>query len=155
MEVPNSDEYEDRYNVVGQVTFSADSVTVYATTDMDREVEDDLVLLGSYEGVSAERAVYALNDEGIYTDGNSYMEGSIFVADSRDIRPFEAYVYSNQVVPAPYLRIGENVGTGIDHSTFNIQHSTEIYDLMGRRILNIENLKSGVYIVNGKKIVIK
>lgn len=155
MEVPNSDEYEDRYNVVGQVTFSADSVTVYATTDMDREVEDDLVLLGSYEGVSAERAVYALNDEGIYTDGNSYMEGSIFVADSRDIRPFEAYVYSNQVVPAPYLRIGENVGTGINHSTFNIQRSTEIYDLMGRRILNIENLKSGVYIVNGKKVVIK
>ena len=155
MEVPNSDEYEDRYNVVGQVTFSADSVTVYATTDMDREVEDDLVLLGSYEGISADRAVYALNDEEVYTDGNSYMEGSIFVADSRDIRPFEAYVYSNQVVPAPYLRIGENVGTGIDHSTFNIQHSTEIYDLMGRRILNIENLKSGVYIVNGKKVVIK
>ena len=30
-----------------------------------------------------------------------------------------------------------------------------IYDLQGRRVLNTENLKSGLYIINGKKTVIK
>lgn len=30
-----------------------------------------------------------------------------------------------------------------------------VYDLSGRRIADVENLKSGIYIVNGKKVVIK
>ena len=30
-----------------------------------------------------------------------------------------------------------------------------IYDLTGRRVLKSEALKSGIYIVNGRKVVIK
>ena len=33
--------------------------------------------------------------------------------------------------------------------------SDAVYDLSGRRIANAENLKSGIYIVNGRKVVIK
>ena len=42
--------------------------------------------------------------------------------------------------------------TDIESSTLNPQPSTEVYDLMGRRV---PNPTKGVYIVNGKKIVIK
>ena len=42
--------------------------------------------------------------------------------------------------------------TGIENSTLNPQSSTVVYDLMGRRV---ENPSKGVYIVNGKKVVIK
>lgn len=31
----------------------------------------------------------------------------------------------------------------------------QIYDLQGRKIENAKNLKSGVYIVNGKKTIVK
>ena len=37
MQLPNSDEYEDRYNVEGEVIFSATNVTVYATTDVEQK----------------------------------------------------------------------------------------------------------------------
>ena len=42
--------------------------------------------------------------------------------------------------------------TGIAPSTLNPQPSTEVYDLHGRRVLNPTK---GIYIVNGKKVVIK
>ena len=45
--------------------------------------------------------------------------------------------------------------TGIDNSEFTIQNSEFIYDLSGRRITDTEHLEKGVYIVNGKKVVIK
>ena len=155
MQVPNSDEYEDRYNVAGEVTFSATDVTVYPTTDMEQEVGNGYVMLGSYEGTTADSRVYALNDEEYTADGETYMSGSIFVANARDIRPFEAYVYTTDAGRAPYLRVGNAGETGIGHSTFNVQHSTEIYDLTGRKVLNTANLKGGIYIVNGKKVIFK
>ena len=154
MQLPNSDEYRDIYNVEGEVTFSATDVTVLPTTDMEQEAGNGYVMLGSYEGTTADSHVYALNDEEYTADGETYMAGSIFVANSRDIRPFEAYVYTTNAGRAPYLRIGGENATGINHSTFNIQRST-IYDLTGRKVLNTENLKGGIYIVNGKKVVVK
>ena len=42
--------------------------------------------------------------------------------------------------------------TDVEFSTLNPQPSTEVYDLMGRRVLSPAK---GVYIVNGRKVVIK
>ena len=82
-------------------------VTVYPTTDMEQEAGNGYVMLGSYEGTTADSRVYALNDEEYIADGETYMAGSIFVANARDIRPFEAYVYTTNAGRAPYLRIGK------------------------------------------------
>jgi hypothetical protein len=41
----------------------------------------------------------------------------------------------------------------IDHSPLNIDHS--VYDLQGRRMANGQSLKRGLYIVNGRKVVVK
>ena len=149
MQLPNSDEYEDIYNVDGKVTFSAEDATVHVTTDVEQEKSTGYSLQGSYEGTAADSYVYALNDEEYTADSEVYMPGGVFVANSRDIRPFEAYVYSSQVAPAPYLRISGKGTNGIDHSTLNTQPST-IYDLMGRKVLKSEVLKKGIYILNGK-----
>ena len=96
----------------------------------------------------------AHNDEEYTADGETYMAGSIFVANARDIRPFEAYVYTTNAGRAPYLRIGKET-TSIVLSTGNGQLTTEIYDLTGRKVQNTETLKGGIYIINGKKVVIK
>ena len=52
---------------------------------------------------------------------------------------------------------GEDDTTGIDNleSTDNDGKTTVIYDLQGRKVLDAETLQEGVYIINGKKVVIK
>ena len=47
---------------------------------------------------------------------------------------------------------GEDDTTEIEHSEFNTQNSAIIYDLQGRRV---ENPTKGIYIVNGKRVVIR
>lgn len=46
---------------------------------------------------------------------------------------------------------------GIEHIETNVPYlqSDAVYDLSGRRLTDVENLKSGIYIVNGKKVVIR
>ena len=88
--LPNSDEYEDRYNVEGDVTFSAENVTVHTTLDIEEAKGEGYTMLGSYEGTPAGSHIFALNDEEYTADGNTYLLGGIFVSNSRDIRPFEA-----------------------------------------------------------------
>lgn len=47
--------------------------------------------------------------------------------------------------------------TGIEHIETGMPYlqTNAVYDLSGRRITDVENLESGIYIVNGKKVVIK
>ena len=42
----------------------------------------------------------------------------------------------------------------LDFSTSNSQFST-MYDLSGCRVLDMKGVKGGIYIVNGKKVLIK
>ena len=44
---------------------------------------------------------------------------------------------------------------GVEYVELKAQKSEIIYDLQGRKVLDTENLKGGVYIVNGKKVVMK
>ena len=158
MQLPNSEEYEDQYNIEGVITFSAVNATVCPTT-ASAPTAKGYTLQGSYEGTVAARGVYALNDEAYTADGEMYMPGGVFVADSRDIRPFEAYVYCNNASAAPYLRISGKGTTGIGqwtihNSQFTIDNEQlTIYDLTGRRVLKSEAPK-GIYIVNGRKVVL-
>ncbi|MBR5847493.1 MAG: family 20 glycosylhydrolase [Bacteroidaceae bacterium] len=70
-------------------------------------------------------------------------------------------VYNNKAylqVPATIaanslaIRFEGDGSTGIENSEFTIQNSEFIYDLMGRRVLNPTK---GVYVVGGKKVIIK
>ncbi|MBQ2123519.1 MAG: hypothetical protein II200_05985, partial [Bacteroidaceae bacterium] len=47
---------------------------------------------------------------------------------------------------------GEEDTTGIDDITSNVHQQSEIFDLHGRRV---NNPGKGLYIVNGKKVMIK
>ena len=153
MQLPNSDEYEDMYNVEGEVTFSATEVTVRITIDVEQKQGNGYSLLGSYEGTAADCGVYALNDDDYMADGDTYMPGGVFVANIRDIRPFEAYIYSGDVAPSPYLRIGGKGTTGLGYSTFGSYHST-FYNMQGIRI-NGHPKEKGIYIYENKKVYIK
>ena len=59
-----------------------------------------------------------------------------------------------ETMPAHDVTYTANIESGIEQLTIGNSQLT-IYDLTGRRITNAENLKGGIYIINGKKVVIK
>ena len=135
------------------VTFTAENATVYATTAA-KPATQGYTMNGSYEGVESGSYVYALNDEE-YTasDGTVYMPGGVFVENSRDVRPFEAYVYGSQASRAPYLRIGGKEGTGIGHVLLFTDEDAW-YTLQGIQLSERPHEK-GLYIHGGKVVVVK
>ena len=69
------------------------------------------------------------------------------------VKAYRCYMTYDNAAGAPMFSIsrGEDT-TGIESSTLNAP-STVIYDLMGRRVTTM--VKGNMYIVNGKKVVIK
>lgn len=52
-------------------------------------------------------------------------------------------------------RFFEDETTGVNTITVALEEPTEIYDISGRKLNTSDNLKSGIYIINGKKVVVK
>lgn len=73
----------------------------------------------------------------------------------RKIEAFKAYLtVGSNAAPRLSLNFGDdNVTTGINTITNGEQKAEIIYDLSGRRVMNIQ--RAGVYIVNGQKRLIK
>ena len=64
----------------------------------------------------------------------------------------KAYLVLTEPARSISIRFGNAETTDVEPSTLSPQPSTEVYDLMGRRV---QNPTKGMYIVNGKKVVIK
>ena len=82
------------------------------------------------------------------------VEGEVvaFYKKETDFKVYYSKAYLQVPVQANALAIRFEGATEIETSTLNPQPSTEVYDLMGRRVLNPTK---GMYIVNGRKVVIK
>ena len=59
-----------------------------------------------------------------------------------------------ETMPAHDVTYTANIESGINQLLLDNGQLT-IYDLMGRKVTDIENLKGGVYIINGRKLVVK
>ena len=154
--MPNSEEYTDDYNLNGRVTFSAQNVQVPATvTNTLAMADSSIVMVPAMQRKERSSAVWALN---VGEVRGQYFEGSVFERDYREVRPFEAYTVhrQNNGQPAPrYVPIKAIGGTtGIE--TINPEPLTvgQWYDLEGRKLQG-KPAQKGVYICNGKKVVVK
>ena len=154
--MPNSEEYTADYNLNGRVTFSAQNIDVPATTTKVLALADSsIVMVPAMQRQSRSSSVWALN---VGEVRGQYFEGSVFERDYRTVRPFEAYTIHRQEngQPAPrYVPIQEIAGvTGIE--TINREPLTlnQWYDMQGRK-LEGKPARKGVYISNGKKVVVK
>ena len=129
--MPNSEEYTSDYNLNGRVTFSAQNIDVPATTTK----------------------VLALADSSIVMVPVMQRQ-----SDYRTVRPFEAYTIHRQEngQPAPrYVPIQEIAGvTGIETIDREPLTLNQWYDMQGRK-LEGKPARKGVYISNGKKVVVK
>jgi hypothetical protein len=157
MEVPNSEEYDDRYNIEGRVTFAAENVTVHATTDMTPITGNGYSLQGTYEGVTATDNVYALNDDAYTTGSEYFLPGGVFVAHARDIRPFEAYIHNSQLTRSRYLPVQGGKAQGMDNLLLkgrSDEKDDAWYTLQGIR-LNGKPMQKGMYIHGGKRVIVR
>ena len=154
--MPNSEEYVADYNLNGRVTFSAQNIDVPATTTKVLALADSsIVMVPAMQRQSRSSAVWALN---VGEVRGQYFEGSVFERDYRTVRPFEAYTIHRQEngQPAPrYVPIQEIGGTtGIEEVESGKVKVESWYDLEGRK-LEGKPARKGVYISNGKKVVVK
>lgn len=156
--MPNSDAYPVDFNQAGRVTFSSQNTVVPVTQLNGMEAPTAtggmIMFLPCLQSQSAGEQVYALN-VGEQRDGHP--EGSIFVANYRSVRPFEAFTVHHGDGPAPqFISVFEMNGgtTGIEDVERGMLNVERWYDLNGRK-LQQKPTRKGVYILNGSKVVIK
>ena len=153
--MPNSEEYVAEYNLPGRVTFSAENATV-PMTEIVKDESADYVMTPCFTNAAAKQGIYVLN---VGEQRSGYPEGSIFESNYRALLPFQAYVEHKGSNPAPpYFIVGDLGGdtTGIDATLMNSErvNSEAWYTLDGRKLQGKPTQK-GVYITNGKKVIIK
>ena len=156
--MPNNSSYQDNYILAGDVTFSAENITVPKTPTFNG------TFLPAFSFVAKSSSVYALNVNNRYVRySGSEKPGSVFIRDLRDVRPFEAYLtgsFTRGIIEINY----DNGTTDILDvllSTDDFQEMT-IHTLSGLQVTCTtqrdfdsvwQQLPKGVYIVNGKKLI--
>ena len=149
--MPNNEVYGNSYILAGSVTFEAYNTTV-PVTEIKTTKKGTHVFTPCFDVVNAASSVYAINK---YDQSNSYPEGSTFLPNYSDVKPFEAYISvpTNGVAPR-YIPIRDDSDTGIENLTQSLSQGKEAaYDLTGRKVQG--ELQRGVYIINGKKVMVK
>jgi hypothetical protein len=157
--MPNSDAYPEEYNLAGRVTFSSQNVPVIVTDIFPVHMSSGnggmLMFVPCFQTQQVHEMVYALN-VGEARDG--YPEGSVFEANYREIRPFEAFTVHEGNSPAPqFIPVSDFVNsnlTGIEELRFEDVNDDQWYDLNGRK-LQKKPTQKGVYLLNGRKVVMR
>ena len=115
---------------------------------------NDVVVTGSYT-VHIYKVYYYVGDELVHTDEVAY--GSEIPAYEYAPTNGDKFLgwegEKHETMPAKDLTYKANIESGIFSIEGDISH-LKVYDLNGRRIVNTKQLKSGVYVVNGKRVVL-
>ena len=154
--MPNNTVYPSVYNQNGTVTFSSTDVTVPETSAQSDGYEN-VTLHAAFQQVEQSSSIYALN---VGEARGEYPEGSVFEQNYREIRPFQAYTTHSagtRFIPLGSLG-GNDDATGIqelkvENSEFRDAEGAW-YSLDGRRLYS-KPTRKGVYVKDGRKIVIK
>ena len=159
--MPNSTVYPDAYNQVGRVTFAARQAAI-VPSKLNGVEGQGVVLVPALRRVAQSADVFAINRHAPY---GSYAEGSVFVSDYREVRPFEAYTL-HPVGGSRLIALSDLMGdsaTGIVAIPIKeaADGTVSVYSLSGLLVATgqydevMKRLHKGVYIINGKKMVIK
>ena len=122
------------------IKFVGENTTIHKTDDVSPFTAENYILKGSTSAVGTEN-IYRIN-----ATGDSFVLGNGCGA-------FRAYFKPVSFNPAvTTLRIVNDGTTGVDATLVNSEKvNSDVYDLQGRRVLP---LKKGIYITNGKKVVV-
>lgn len=163
--MPNNSVYKDEFRLNGTITFSATNVTVAKSDDLKEPSYNNSVFVPNYSNLVSGSGVYALNVNNDYEQNSSgSVEGSKFILNLRNIHPFEAYMTTTASTRS--IDISDGMTTDIKDipSLIDERRGIKVYNLRGQ-LMKVDtdvtirtirqSLPVGVYIVNGKKLVIK
>ncbi|MBQ7472337.1 MAG: hypothetical protein IJS97_07945 [Prevotella sp.] len=128
-------------------------ITAYSDQDLTTTVSGASMIgtVGSQVLVSGDNTLYGYKA----SDGTFVQLGT---EKGAHINPFRAYISIPGVNEARTLSVtfedSETTGISTMHNAQCLMHN-EVYDLQGRNVSHFESLPKGLYIVNGKKVVIK
>ena len=166
--MPNNPHYSSYYNLSGSVTFSATNATIKKTTS-EIVGYDGGLFWANYTLRSLYEQEYAINVNNDFTTySGSEKPGSVFISNSRKVYPFECYIWKNATnTRAIDIVFPDGETTGIEYligiSDSSHDMDVKIYNLSGQLVKvsksqsveeAIRDLPSGLYIVNGKKMII-
>ena len=150
--------YPYEYNLNGRVTFSAENTIVPATPEMDEMTitRGNITMSPIFRFVPQHERIYAIN---VGQPLDRYAEGSVFTRELREVRPFEAITIHDADINGArprFIRIAAQPKYDITGIKTIENDSVEgpWYSLDGLQ-LQSQPQKKGVYIQNGKKVVIK
>ena len=163
--MPNNSRYAEEYKLNGKVTFSSVNAYVVTSDNLQPVICGDNMFWPTYSTTTS--YVKALNVDNAYASNpGSLNPGSTFIFGIREARPFEAYMTSTSgsnvsVTIFDELPTGIGVIPEIDHQDEKIK----VYSTSGQlvKICNsptsteeaLRGLAPGVYMVNGRKMVVK
>ena len=117
----------------------------------------DVTISGTYT-VNIYKVYYYVGDELVYTAEVAYGETipEYVYEPTTEGDEFLGWIGDTyETMPAHDVTYTANIASGIEQSEI-INHKSEmIFDLSGRKVANAENLRGGIYIVNGKKAIVK
>lgn len=166
--MPNHSTYDEQYNIVGEVTFSAESadgIDVPATPETLPVAENDAFrMLPTYDAVYSsyyhglgKEGVYCLNEAEEYIEGKQYRIGSVFMRDRGMAAPFSAYVESKvaaATAPLYYAIGGEGGGiTGLEDILRKEDESLKIYTIDNVLYIDSDRERNiSIYDVTGRAV---
>ena len=152
--MPNNTQYTDEWLLNGSVTFEAHGVYIDTSENLHKAQFKDRTFVPCFSTKSSIEGLYALNVNNDYSQNNTGMpEGSRFVLNMRPIHPFEAFMTTENNARAFIPIFEDGLPTDISLLLMNKDSDpSKLYNLNGQQV---EHPKKGVYIVNGRKVVIK
>lgn len=157
--MPNNSVYPSVYNQVGNVTFSSSNVTVPETHPLEM-FGANVILTPAFQNQAAGSDIFTLN---VGEAQGSYPEGSVFISNYRSVRPFQCYARHSsqargtddiQFIPLTSIGGGDDTTAIMEIIQPAANGTGDWYSLDGRK-LSSKPTQKGIYIQNGKKIVIK
>ena len=160
--MPSNQQYEQQYQISGIVTFSASNVEVQKSDNLKPGSYQGRSLVPNYTNKDGGECL-ALNVNNYYvTNPGKDISGSKFVRGLRAVHPFEAYMTATDNTRSiDVMDVLTTVIRGI-LMTAESRDIIKVYDTKGVLVKTVkahDNLRSGlaagIYIVNGKKMIVK
>ena len=160
--MPNNKQYEQQYQIPGIVTFSASNVEVQKSDNLKPVSYQGRTFVPNYTNQN-NADFLALNVSNNYvTNPGKDISGSKFVRGLRAVHPFEAYMTTTDNTRSIDVMDGMTTAIRGIQMVKDESSTIKVYDTRGVLLKtatstdDVRNgLKAGVYIVNGKKLIIK
>ena len=156
--MPNHPDYYSDYLLSGTVAFESENVAVMASDDMKPSQQGDKTFIPTYCEIGIGEGAFALNvSNDLEQNTSGVADGSRFVLNMRRVHPFEAYMKSS-TTRSPWIGITEDM----ENAVIQGDDRVGVFSLGGQLLKRcadeadaLRPLRSGVYIVNRKKVIVK